>query len=225
MPVDPHAPVEVTGYSWVPDFARGHVRDFRVRWALEEAGIPYRTRLLNPAHPRPADYYAEQPFGQVPAYRDDQVQLFESGAIVLHIARDCDTLLPADPAARARAVAWVVAALNSVEPMLGELSTIDLFRAGEQWAAMRRPAAVAAIERRLSQLSDALGDRDYLEGRFTAGDLMMASVLRALEHTDLLSATPNLAAYQQRCLSRPGFRAALAAQLADFTEPAPSNFT
>ena len=220
MPVDPNAPVEVTAFDWVPDFARSYVRDFRVRWALEEAGIPYRTRLIS-AVDRPQDYFAEQPWGQVPSYRDDVVQLFESGAIVLHIGRDCETLLPADPAARARAVAWTIAALNSVEPMLMELATIDIFCAGQEWAALRRPGLVEDIRKRLSRLADALGDRDYLEGRFTAADLMMASVLRNLEHTGLLAEQPRLAAYQQRCLARPGYAAAIEAQLADLQTEQP----
>lgn len=220
MTVDPHSDVEVVAFDWVPDFARTHVRDFRVRWALEEAGIPYRTRLIS-AVDRPADYYAEQPFGQVPAYRDGEVHLFESGAIVLHIARDSEALLPAEPAARARALAWAIAALNSVEPLLMELGTIDIFAAGEEWAKLRRPSLVADVRKRLAHLADALGDRDYLEGRFTAADLLMASVLRNLEHTELLAEQPRLAAYQRRCLARPGFAAAIAAQLADFRADAP----
>jgi len=217
MPVDPAARAEVTAYNWVPDFARTYVRDFRVRWALEEAGIPYRTRLISPVE-KPGDYFAEQPFGQVPAYRDEAVQLFESGAIVLYIGERSETLLPADTAGRARATAWTIAALNSVEPMLMELATIDVFCAGEQWAALRRPAVVEDIRKRLARLADALGDRDYLEDRFTAGDLLMTSALRALDHTNLLAEQPRLAAYQQRCLARPGFAAAIEAQLADFSE-------
>lgn len=215
MPVDPNAAVEVTAFDWVPDFARTYVRDFRVRWALEEAGIPYRTRLISAVN-RPKEFFAEQPFGQVPAYRDDTVQLFESGAIVLYIARKSETLLPADPAGRERATAWVIAALNSIEPMLMELGTIDIFAAGEEWAKLRRPGLVDMIRTRLAHLSDTLGEREYLEERFTAGDLMMASALRGLDHTDLLAEQPRLAAYQARCLSRPGYTAAIEAQLADF---------
>lgn len=220
MPMDPNARVEVTAYNWVPDFARGYVRDFRVRWALEEAGIPYRTRLISPVD-KPADYFAEQPFGQVPAYRDDEVRLFESGAIVLHIGARSEALLPADSAGRARATAWTIAALNSVEPFLMELSTIDIFAAGEEWAKLRRPGAVDTIHKRLARLADALGDRQYLEDRFTAGDLMMAAALRALDHTDLLAEHPRLATYQQRCLGRPAYAAAIEAQLADFTAEQP----
>ncbi|MBO9621289.1 MAG: glutathione S-transferase family protein [Sphingomonas sp.] len=220
MPVDPNARVEVTAYNWVPEFARGYVRDFRVRWALEEAGIPYRTRLISPVD-KPADYFAEQPFGQVPAYRDDDVQLFESGAIVLHIGARSEALLPADTAGRARATAWMIAALNSVEPFLIELTTIDFFAEGEEWTALRRPGVVETVRKRLAHLADALGERDYLQGRFTAGDLMMASALRMLDHTELLAEQPRLAAYQQRCLARPGYAAAITAQLADFTAEQP----
>src|SRR5438045_2700093 len=125
MPVDPNAPVRLSAFNWVPPFAQGQVRDLRPRWALEEAGIAYAVRKLDAMAERPADYYEEQPFGQVPSYRDDTVSLFESGAIVLHIGRDCETLLPADPAARARATVWLIAALNSVEPYLMQLATID----------------------------------------------------------------------------------------------------
>ncbi len=155
MPVDPDAPVRISAFNWVPPFAQGQVRDLRPRWALEEAGIAYAVRKLDARAERPADYYQEQPFGQVPSYRDDTVSLFESGAIVLHIGRDCEALLPTDPAARARATAWLIAALNSVEPYLMQLATIDVFAAGRgmgQAAPPRRDrddrqAAVAPVRR------------------------------------------------------------------------------
>ena len=223
MPVVAESPIEIVTFDWVPDFARSYVRDYRVRWALEEAGIGYRTDPISAVH-RPASYFAEQPFGQVPAYREGAVRMFESGAIVLHVAERSEALLPSEPAARARALCWMFAAMNSVEPMLLELTTVDLFARDEAWATLRRPSLVAAIDKRLGQLAAALGDREYLEGRFTAGDLLMASALRALDHSDLLAAHPALAAYQQRCLARPAFRAAIAAQLeelrAEMPEPA-----
>jgi glutathione S-transferase len=223
MPIDPESPIEIVTFAWVPDFARGYVRDFRVRWALEEAGIGYRTDPIS-AVQRPASYFAEQPFGQVPAYREGPLRLFESGAIVLHIAERSEALLPRAPEARARALCWIFAALNSVEPMLMELTNVDLFAKGEDWAALRRPSLVAAIRTRLGYLATALGDRDYLEGGFSAGDLLMASALRALDHTDLLNEQPRLAAYQRRCLARPGFVRAVEAQLAelDTTVPEPA---
>lgn len=222
MPVDPNAPVRISAFRWVPEFARGQVRDLRARWALEEAGIPYAVRKLEALVERPADYFGEQPFGQVPSYRDPELILFESGAIVLHVGRSCEALLPSDPAARARAVAWCFAALNSIEPYIMQLVAIDLFHAGEAWTAERRPQVVKMIEGRLDRLVDWLEDRPWLEGeRFTAGDLLMVSVLRILDPTDLVAARPTLAAYKVRGTARPAFQAALAAQLADFEEMAP----
>jgi glutathione S-transferase len=161
----------------------------------------------------------------VPSYRDDTVSLFESGAIVLHIGRNCEMLLPADPAARARATVWLIAALNSVEPYMMQLATIDVFAAGEEWARLRRPGVIEMIHKRLSRLSDALGDKAYLDGgRFTAGDLMMTTVLRITDGKGLLDRYSNLAAYKARCQARPAFQAALAAQIADFEkrEPVPA---
>jgi glutathione S-transferase len=225
MPVDPNAPVRISAFNWVPPFAQGQVRDLRPRWALEEAGIAYAVRKLDAMAERPPDYYEEQPFGQVPSYRDGSVSLFESGAIVRHIGRDCEALLPADPAARARATAWLIAALNSVEPYLMQLATIDVFAAGEEWARLRRPGVIEMIHKRLSRLSDALGDKAYLDGdRFTAGDLMMTTVLRITDGKGLLDRYSNLAAYKARCQARPAFQAALAAQIADFEkrEPVPA---
>jgi glutathione S-transferase len=216
MPVHPKAPVRISAFNWVPPFARGQVRDLRVRWALEEAGIPYTVRKLDAMVERPADYLAEQPFGQVPSYRDETVALFESGAIVLHIGERCETLLPADTAGRARAVAWAFAALNSVEPSIMNLVTIDVFRPDAAWARESRPEVVAHIESRLDRLVDYLEDNAWLEGRFTAGDLLMTTVLRILDHTDLVAARPTLAAYKARGEARPAFGRALAAQLADF---------
>jgi glutathione S-transferase len=222
MPVDPDAPVRISAFNWVPPFAQGQVRDLRPRWALEEAGMPYAVRKLDAMAERPADYYEEQPFGQVPSYHDDTVSLFESGAIVLHIGRDCETLLPADPAARARTTTWLIAALNSVEPFLMQLAAIDIFAAGEEWARLRRPGVIEMIDKRLSRLSDALADKAYLDGdRFTAGDLMMTTVLRIIDGKGLLDRYSNLAAYKARCQARPAFQAALAAQIADFEERKP----
>jgi glutathione S-transferase len=174
-------------------------------------------RRLDATSERPDDYYEEQPFGQVPSYHDSIVSLFESGAIVLHVGRDCETLLPADPAARARATAWLIAALNSVEPFLMQLATIDIFEAGEAWAKQRRPAVVEMIGKRLQRLAAALGDKPYLDGEaFTAGDLMMTTVLRMLDGKNLLEQHPNLVAWKARCERRPAFQIALAAQIADF---------
>jgi glutathione S-transferase len=217
----PHA-VRISAFAWVPPFARGHVRDLRVRWALEEAGIPYTVRLLDPRVERPADYFAEQPFGQVPVYQDASVGLFETGAIVLHVGAGSPSLLPEDAAGRARATAWAFAALNSVEPFVAQLASIDIFHVGETWARERRPEVVRMIGGRLDRLSASLGDREWLEDRFTAGDLLMVSVLRILDHTNLVASRPALAAYKARGEARPAFARALAAQLADFVDDAPA---
>ena len=214
MPQRDDAPIEVTAFAWVPPFARGHVRDLRVRWALEEAGLDYRTRLIRVA-PRPRDYFRDQPYGQVPHYREGAVEMFESGAIVLHIGEKDERLLPRDPAGRARAVTWLVSALNSLEPLIMNLLTIDSFCAGQDWATLRRPEAANQLERRLQHLSDALGDRDWLEGRFTVGDLITVEALRNLD-PGRLAVPGNIIAYRARGEARPAFQAALAAQMADF---------
>lgn len=221
MPVSSDASVRISAFSWVPDFARGQVRDLRVRWALEEAGRDYSVRKLDAMAERPADYFEEQPFGQVPSYRDEKVCLFESGAIVLHIGEDSPVLLPSDRAARARAVTWAFAALNSVEPIIMQLAAIDIFNPDAAWGKERRPEVVRMIEGRLARVADALGDKDWLEGSFTAGDLLMVAVLRILDHTDLVAGHPTLAAYKARGVARPAFQRALAAQLADFEERQP----
>ncbi len=213
--------ITISAFSWVPDFARGQVRDLRARWALEEAGIPYRVRLLgvgddqnNPA------YRAMQPFGQVPILEEDGFVLFESGAIVLHISgRAGDALLPQDPKARARVVQWVFAALNSIEPWIQQVASIDYFYAAEEWAKLRRPGALAFAQQRLTNLANTLDDKPYLDGdRFTAGDLMMCTVLRILP--PLLDDQPKLAAYVARCTARAAFQRALAAQMGDFKQAA-----
>ena len=211
--------IRVSAFRWVPPFARGLVRDLRVRWALEEAGLSYEERLIGFEDQQTASYLALQPFGQVPSYEEDGLVLFASGAIVLHIAERSDALLPRDPAGRARAKSWLFAALNSVEPAVQNLAAIDLFYVGQPWATEHRPGALEAATNRLQQLSDWLGARDYLEDRFTAGDLMMTTVLQNTRQCDLLTRFPNLGAYRARCEARPPFQKALAAQLAHFGDP------
>ena len=213
--------ITISAFKWVPDFARGQVRDLRVRWALEEAGVPYRTRLLEQGDQDTSEYRALQPFGQVPIFEDDGFLLFESGAIVLHIGQRSEALLPRDPAARARATQWLIAALNSVEPAIMNVAAIDLFYANEEWAKLRRPGAVEFAQKRLSALSNALGDKPYLDGdRFTAGDLMMTTVLRILKHTDIVTSDARLSAYIDRCTARPAFKRAVDAQVGDFRDAA-----
>ena len=209
--------ITISAFQSVPDFARGQVRDLRVRWALEEAGLPYTARLLRQGDQDKSDYRALQPFGQVPIFEEDGRVLFESGAIVLHIGERCEALLPNEAGARARATQWLIAALNSVEPFVMNVAVIDLFYANEEWAKLRRPGAVAFVQRRLSALSQSLGDKPFLDGdRFTAGDLMMTTVLRILHHTDIVSGDERLAAYVGRCTARPAFKRALDAQIGDF---------
>jgi glutathione S-transferase len=206
--------ITLTAFRWVPPFARGQVRDLRVRWALEEAGLQYRTKLLEQGDQNSPEHRARQPFGQVPVFEEDGRVLFESGAIVLHIGERSEALLPKDAAARARAVQWLIAALNSVEPFVMNVVLAEFFYADETWAKLRAPSAREFAERRVQAVADALGDKPYLDGdRFTAGDLLMSSILRILPD---LSSSPKLAAYVERCTSRPPFRRALKAQLADF---------
>jgi len=213
--------ITISAFKWVPGFARGQVRDLRVRWALEEAGLPYRTRLLGQGDQDKPDYRALQPFGQVPIFEEDGFALFESGAIVLHIGERSEALLPKDAAARARATQWLIAALNSIEPFVMNVASIDLFYKDEQWAKLRRPGAVEFVKRRLSALSSSLGEKPHLDGaRFTAGDLMMTTVLRILHHTDIVTSDARLSAYVERCTARPAFKRALDAQLGDFQDAA-----
>lgn len=213
--------ITISAFHWVPDFARGQVRDLRVRWALEEAGLPYQTRLLEQGDQDKDEYRALQPFGQVPIFEEDGLILFETGAIVLHIGERSPTLLPQDKAARARAAQWLVAALNSIEPFVMNVALIDSFYQKEEWAKLRRPSAAAFLEHRLAALSKSLGDKPYLDGEhFTAGDLMMAAVLRILHRTDLVTRDARLSAYLDRCTARPAFKRALDAQLGDLRDAA-----
>jgi glutathione S-transferase len=208
--------ITISAFRWVPPFARGQVRDLRVRWALEEAGLPYKTRLLEQGDQDKREYRAMQPFGQVPIFEEDDRVLFETGAIVLHIGERSETLLPKDAPARARATQWLIAALNSVEPHIMNVATIELFYANEEWAKLRREGARQFADRRIGAVAASLGDKPFLDGdRFTAGDLLMSTVLRIIP--DLVT-RENLKAYVERCTSRPAFKRAHQAQLADFRE-------
>jgi glutathione S-transferase len=213
--------IRVSAFRWVPPFAQGLARDFRVRWALEEAGLSYEERLIGPEDQTTESYRSLQPFGQIPAIEEDGLPLFESGAIVLHIAQRSDTLMPSDAAGRARVTCWAFAALNSIEPRLQALSEIDLFHADAEWAKLRRPAVVQNAETRLTALAARFDGRDYLEDRFTAADILMTTVLRGLRHTDLLAQFPVLDAYRQRCEARPAFQKAMADHLAPSAKNAP----
>ena len=217
MPINPDAEIEITAFRWVPEFAQGVVRDLRARWALEEAGLEYRVRLLD--QQRPPEYLKEQPFDQVPCFDDGKVKMFETGAIVQYIGEKSETLLPRDAQGKYRAIQWTYAALNSVEPAILNLLLIDVFFTGEEWAKLRRPGAEEFARLKLKRLSDWLGDKQWLEGdRFTIGDLVMTTTLRFLRHTRLVAEFANLAAFLERAEARPAFQQALSDQLATFRE-------
>ena len=220
MPINPNADIEITAFRWVPEFAQGVVRDLRARWALEEAGLDYRVRLLD--QQRPPEYLKEQPFDQVPCYSDGQVKIFETGAIVQYIGEKSEALLPRDPQGRYRAIQWTYAALNSVEPAILNLLLIDVFFTDQEWAKLRRPGAADFAKLKLGRLSEWLGDKTWLEGdRFTIGDLVMTTTLRFLRHTNLVDEFPNLAGFLKRAEARPAFQRALSDQLAVFAANQP----
>jgi glutathione S-transferase len=209
--------IQVTAFKWVPPFAQGSVRDIRVRWALEEAGLGYDDDLIGFEDQATPAYRARQPFGQVPAFSDGKVEMFESGAIVLYIGQNSDQLMPADEAGRAMVMTWLFAAMNSVEPYVGELATIDLFNSDKAWAKERRPEVETMVRKRLADLQSALGDRRWFAcDRFSAADILMTHVLRDLRHTDILADYPALADYVARAEARPAFQRALADQMKPF---------
>jgi glutathione S-transferase len=212
----------ITAFQWVPPFARGFVRDIRARWAFEEAGQAYAVDLVDGVYVKSQAHRYFQPFGQIPTYRDDTIEIFESGAIVLHICERAGVLVPADPVARMRATQWLIAALNSVEPWVMQLAVVDVFEADRDWSPSRRPKVVEDLHARLKDLADALGDKPTLDGGdFTYGDLIMVSVLGGLRGTGVLDAHPNLAAYVARGEARPAHMKAMADHLATFEDIAP----
>lgn len=223
MPLDKHASITITAYDWVPDFARGLVRDLRVRWALEEVGLDYRVEYLPQGTQKMPPHRRRQPFGQVPTYEEGDLTLFESGAIVLHIADRAPGLLPDGPDARAKATQWVIAALNTIEPHLNDWALATIFEAGEPWSLPRKPAIRERIDERLGELSARLGTNDWLEGDFCVGDLVMVAALQQVddELADLFDRYPNLADYRARGEARPAYRRALQDHLAGFTGSPP----
>lgn len=214
----------ITAFDWVPDFAQGQVRDLRVRWILEEAGQPYDVHYLSQGAQKAAEHRARQPFGQVPTYQHGDLALFESGAIVLHVAQRHGVLLPTDPASRARATEWLFAALNTVEPPIMDHAVATLFERDKPWSKPRLPAIEARIAERLGEVAARLGDRPWFDDDFTIGDLMMVAVLRILAGSDLLAAHPTLTAYVARGTARPAFARALAAQMAGLTGEPPAGY-
>ena len=222
MPLKDDASIEITAMRWVPPGAQGLVKDLRVRWALEEAGLDYRVRLIGPE--RPPGYSHDQAFNQVPCLRDDSVQIFESGAILQYIGGKTEDLLPTEPEGRYRAIQWTYAAVSSVEPFVQIRALLDIVFADQEWAEPAKPTFEHFARLRLQQLSDRLGDQTWLEGeRFTIGDLMMVTVLRIADRSGQLADFPALAAYVQRGQERPAFKKALSDQLAAFAanEPQP----
>lgn len=208
--------ITLYAFEWAPDFAQGLVRDLRVRWALEEAGIPYVTKLISQEDKETAEYRSLHPWGQVPVIEEDGVVLFESGAIVQYIAERSEVLSPRDPVGRAKVAQWLFAAMNSVEPHISNLANIDIFYPEEAWAKLRRPSQEAFTRMKLASLARRLAGREWLEDRFTAADLLMVTVLRNLRYTDIVSADPVLGLYVARGEARPAFQRALAAQLESF---------
>ena len=206
--------ITITAFERSPDGGKGLARDTRVRWALEEVGQPYNVRLVSfPALKQPA-HLALHPFGQIPTYEEGDLALFETGAIIFHIAERHEGLLPDDPNAKARAIMWMFAAINTVEPPILDLQTARIMEGDKPWAAERLPLVQDRIRQRLDQLSPRLGDAGWLDGEFSAGDLMMVSVLLRLRMSGILDEYPNLAAYVARGEARPAYQRAFAAQLA-----------
>ena len=207
----------ITAFERSPDRGRGQARDMRVRWALEEVGQPYDVRLVSFGEMKEPAHCALHPFGQIPTYEEGDLALFESGAIVLHIAERHRGLLPDDANARARAITWMFAALNTLEPPIIDLQIANILERDESWYEQRLPMVEDRIRDRLNELSHRLGDADWLDGAFSAGDLLMVTVLRRLNGSDILNEYPNLSAYVARGEARPAFRRAFDAQLAVFT--------
>lgn len=214
--------ITITAFERSPDGGKGLARDTRVRWALEEVGQPYAVRLVSFSAMKEPAHLALHPFGQIPTYEEGELALFETGAIVLHIAQHHAGLLPDDANARARAITWMFAAINTVEPPILELVTAKLLEGDKPWTAERLPLVADRVRSRLRQLAARLGDGDWLDGAFSAGDLMMVSVLLRLRASGLLDEHPNLAAYVARGEARPAYKRAFAAQLAVNTGKPPT---
>ena len=207
----------ITAFEQSPDRGKGLARDMRVRWALEEVGQPYEVRLVSFSAMKEPAHRSLHPFGQIPTYEEGDLALFESGAIVFHIAQGHAGLLPTDANARARAITWIFAALNTVEPPILDLQTAKFLEGDKPWSEQRLPLVKGRIRDRLAELSRRLGEADWLDGAFSAGDLMMVGVLLRLKASGMLGEYPNLSAYVARGEARPAFKRAFAAQLAVFT--------
>jgi glutathione S-transferase len=214
--------ITITAFERSPDGGKGLARDMRVRWALEEVGQPYQVRLVSFRAMKEPAHRSLHPFGQIPTYEEGDLVLFETGAIVFHLAERHAGLLPDDANAQARAITWMFAAINTVEPPILELVTAKLIEGDKPWRAERLPLVEGRIRDRLNQLSDRLGNADWLDGAFSAGDLMMVSVLLRLRPSGILDGHPSLAAYVARGEARPAYQRAFAAQLAVYTAKPPT---
>jgi glutathione S-transferase len=219
----PHA-IQISVLRWAPPIVHGLVRDLRVRWALEEAGWPYREHVVSQDDQKSASYRALQPFGQVPAFQSDELTLFESGAIVLHIAERSPALMPEEPVARSRVTSWIFGALNTLEPPVMMINAIDMLYQGPKGDDVDglRAFIVGWAETQLDVLVSTLADKEYVLGRFSAVDVLLTTVLRILRDTDLVKKRPALKAYQRRCEGRPAFKKALADHLENFSRHAPA---
>ena len=214
--------ITITAFERSPDGGKGLARDTRVRWALEEAGLSYEVRLVSFRAMKEAAHLALNPFGQIPTYEEGDLTLFETGSIVMHIAECHSGLLPANANARARAITWMFAALNTVEPPILELVTVKFAEGDKPWKSERLPLVQDRVRARLNQLAARLGDADWLDGGFSAGDLLMVSVLLRLRPSRLLNEFPSMAAYVARGEARPAYQRAFAAQLAINAAPQPA---
>jgi glutathione S-transferase len=215
--------VTITAFERSPNGGKGLARDTRVRWALEEVGQPYDVRLVSFAAMKEPAHLALHPFGQIPTYEEGDLALFETGSIVLHIAERHAGLLPGDSNARARAITWMFAAVNTVEPPILDLTIAKIVEGDKPWSEERMPLVIDRVRARMNQLSARLGDSEWLDGAFSAGDLMMVSVLLRLRPSGILNEFPNLAAYVARGEARPAYKRAFEAQLAVNTRPLPAS--
>lgn len=213
------APLTISAFAWVPEFARGNVRDLPVRWALEEMGRPYEAHLLDATEPRDADYVAWQPFDQVPALRDGAVEAFEAAAILLYLGEQDERLLPREPAARWKAISWLFASVNSVEPPVRNVTLLPLFHGEQPWCEGAVAGLTPLAEQRLRRVSAALGENDWIAGEFSIADIMLSFILRTVGG-ETVAKFANLVAYIERGKARPAYQRALQAQLDDFSAEA-----
>jgi len=212
---------QVSAFRWAPPFAQGLVRDIRVRWAMREAGLPYGVDFVEFGEHKSPEFLARQPFGQIPTFKADGMELFESGAILYAIGLTNEVLLPANERQRISTISWMFAALNTVEPPISQLVVADRVQHDPEWDRLFRARTVAAVDERLSRLYAWLGSRDYLVDRFTIADILMATTLRLIKHTDIVAGHPAVDGYLKRCEARPAFQGALDEQMQGFAENAP----